>query len=118
MHQDVGSNQMESGGAIKLSAEESPYGKELVAANCGPEARLVLLYFRYRVVHKGPGLNSLDGSNGRQRTFKKKSSMGNLGSLGDVHQESTGTLGLFSVSPLLPGHDMSDPVGSHMPAIT
>lgn len=80
--------------------------------------KLVLLYFRYQVIHKGPGLNSLDDSNGRQRTFKKKSSMGNLGSLGDVHQESTGTLGLFSVSPLLPGHDMSDPVGSHMPAIT
>lgn len=47
MHQDVESNQTESGVAIKLSAGEFPYGKEPVAANCGPEARLVLLYFRY-----------------------------------------------------------------------
>lgn len=116
MHQDVGSNQTESRGAIKLSAGESPYGKEPVAASCGPEARLVLLYFRYQVVHKGPGLTSLDGSNGRQRTFKK-SSMGNLGSLG-VRTKRAGTPGLCSVSPLLPGHDMSDPVGSHMPAVT
>lgn len=43
MHQDVGSNQMESGGAIKLSAEESPYGKEPVAANCGPEVSTAVL---------------------------------------------------------------------------